>query len=250
MRKRLLLAGIFLMCFSLLKVQKAEGQAMWIALLFGDKVASEKFNLSLEAGGTFANLANYSNMDRSKMGINFGMAGNLKVADNWYLSPNIYFLGARHLNFSALSLETGDPGMDGQFVEVPTKAVLKYIDIPVFFSYETNNKKFRFGLAPQVSFFLNAKATYTNDYGDFTHGFSSYINKVDYGGAVDFCYVLGKAHKGRGIHLHARYYQGFSDIFNDKLSSDINRLGFFSLHLSLPFITDELAAKNLEELRK
>ena len=41
-------------------------------------------------------------------------------------------------------------------------------------------------------------------------------------------------------------FKMITDIFNDKLSTDVNRMGYFSLHLSLPFITDELAAKNLE----
>jgi hypothetical protein len=101
-------------------------------------------------------------------------------------------------------------------------------------------------VGPQVSFNRKANATFNGEEGEFKQNFESYVNNMDYGPVVDICYILGKALKGRGIFVHARYYYGLTDIFNDKLSVDVNRMGYFSLHLSLPFITDELAAKNLE----
>ena len=72
-------------------------QAALFAILFGDKVASGKFNISLELGGAFPNYSNISNTDLSKLGINFGIGGNLKLSENWFLSPNIYFLAKRNL---------------------------------------------------------------------------------------------------------------------------------------------------------
>jgi hypothetical protein len=246
MKKNIYLAAILLMLLSLLQTQRVTGQAALVALLFGDKVASEKFNISLEAGGTFTKYTNVPNTKRSRMGINFGIAGNLQLSENWYFSPNIYFLAARNMQFKSYSLNTGTPGLDNEFTDVPTVAELRYIDIPIFLSYQTNNGKFRYSLGPQISLLRDAKAQYEGDEGEFTQNFDSFLHTVDYGVIADFCYVLGKANKGKGVHVHARYYYGFADIFNDKISTDVNRLGFFSLHLSLPFITEELAAKNLE----
>lgn len=247
MKKHIFWAGLLLMLFSLLQTQQVNGQAALVALLFGEKVASEKFNISMEAGGIFTNYSNVPNTKRSRMGITFGIAGNLQLSKNWYLSPNVYFLSARTLRFKSFSLDTGIPGLDDEFTDVPTDALLRYTDIPIFISYQTNNRKFRYSIAPQVSFLRSAKAAYMGNDGEFRQDFESYLNNVDYGIIADFTYVLGKAHKGKGIHIHARYYYGFADIFNDKLSTDVNRLGYFSLHLSLPFITEELAAKNLQE---
>ena len=247
MKKHSLIIGLLIFIFHLSFTQQIKGQAAIVALLFGDQVASEKFNISLEAGGTFTNYTNIPDTKRSKMGINFGIGANLKLTENWYFSPNIYFLAARNVRFKTYSLETGKPGLDAEFNDVPATVDLRYMDIPVFFSYQTNNKKFRYSLGPQVSFLRNAKATYSGEDGEFNQDFKSFLNTVDYGAIADICYVLGKANKGKGVFVHARYYYGFADIFNDKLSADVNRMGYFSLHLSLPFITEELAAKNLEE---
>ncbi|PQJ21642.1 hypothetical protein [Tenacibaculum sp. SG-28] len=67
-----------------------QGQAAILALIFGDKVASEKFNLSMEIGGNFNHYSSLDNYDRTKLGINFGIAGNVKVSERFYISPAIF----------------------------------------------------------------------------------------------------------------------------------------------------------------
>lgn len=240
MKKTLLLLTALLLASTTL-----QAQAAIFALLFGDKVASEKFNISLEIGGT---LPSYSNIDsESNMGINFGIGGNLKLSENWFLSPNIYFLAKRNLKLDEFSLNTGNSVLDAQFTDVPLDVSINYIDVPIFISYQTNNKKYRFSLAPQVSFRQKAEGEFKNDEGEFSKSVSSYTSKTDYGLMADFGYILGKAHDGKGIHIHLRYYFGFTDVLEDQLSTSDNRSNYLSLHLSFPFLTDELAAKNLEE---
>jgi hypothetical protein len=73
------------------------------------------------------------------------------------------------------------------------------------------------------------------------------VSSLDYGIIGNITYVLGKAHKGRGVHIHIRYYQGLENVFENSYTSESVRTQFISLHLSLPFITDELAEKNLRE---
>ncbi|MBB6463546.1 porin family protein [Flammeovirga kamogawensis] len=235
-------------CLSFFVNQQSYGQAAILALLFGDKVASENFNLSLELGSTYMGYSNLDNSKSSKLGINFGIGGNIKVADNWFISPNIYFLARRNAQFSSLSLDSGNPSLDANFQDVNASIDLNYIDIPIFFSYQTNNKKFRYSIGPQVSFLNSSKATYKGAEGDFVQSINSSTGNIDYGAVADFGYILGKAHKGKGIHLHLRYYYGMTDVFTDEISANDNRNSFLSLHLSLPFITDELAKKNLDEL--
>jgi len=222
-------------------------QAALFAILFGDKVASGKFNISLELGGAFPNYSNISNTDLSKLGINFGIGGNLKLSENWFLSPNIYFLAKRNLQFKEFSLNTNNPELNSQFVGVPTEVTLSYIDIPVFIHYQTNNKKYRFGVAPQISLLQKSRGIFSNSNGDFTKNFDGQTRDVDYGMMASFGYILGKAHKGKGVHLYLRYYHGFTDILNDAISTENNRSNYLSLHLSLTFITDKLAKKNLSD---
>ncbi len=242
MKRRILL---FVAAFFIASATTITAQAALFALLFGDKVASERFNISLEIGAT---LLGYTNIDnKSNLGINFGIGGNLKLSENWYLSPNIYFLAKRNLRVDQFSLNTGNAGLDAQFMNVPLDITLNYIDVPIFISYQTNNKKYRFGLAPQFSFLQKSRGLFRNSNGEFSQNFDGYTEEIDYGLMADFGYILGKAHKGKGVHIHLRYYYGFTDILKDQLSTAQNRSNYLSLHLSLPFITDELAEKNLKD---
>ncbi|MDO6761389.1 porin family protein [Tamlana sp. 2_MG-2023] len=240
--KKTLILGITLFIIT----TSCQAQAALFALLFGDKVATENFNVSLEAGGTFMGYTNLDDSGRSKMGINFGIGGNIKLNENWFVCPNIYFLAKRNLFLNNFSLDSGNANLDSDFSNVPTRVTLDYIDVPIFFSYQTNNKKYRFSLAPQVSFLQKSRGEFQRPEGDFTQNFDGYTKDVDYGMMVDFAYILGKAHKGKGLHIHLRYYYGFTDILNDQISTADNRSNYLSLHLSLPFITNELAEKNLE----
>jgi hypothetical protein len=70
-------------CISL---PSAHGQAALLVLLFGDKVATEKFHFGLKIGG---NLATLSGIDDGSYnaGLNFGLAASLKLNDKLFLAP-------------------------------------------------------------------------------------------------------------------------------------------------------------------
>lgn len=243
------LSRILLISFLICSHYQVKGQAAIIALLFGDKVASENFNISMELGGAYANYSNLSNIDRSRLGINFGIAGNVRLNENIFISPNIYFLAQRRMKVSSFSLNTGDTELDKKFQGVSGELTINYMDIPILFSYQTNNKKWRFSAGPQISILQKANAVYNRTDGKFQQNFKSNLEELDYGAMVDFAYILGKAHQGKGIHIHARYYYGMTDAIKKSVSPSENRISFFSFHVSLPFITEELAQKNLEHYK-
>ncbi len=236
-----------LLVFSFLFISHAAfSQAAILAMIFGDKVASEKFNLSLEFGGVWGGISDVENMDGGMRGVNFGIGLNGKLSDNFFVSGNAYFLARRKFSMSSFSLVSDDPFLDAQFQNVKTDVTMNFIEVPIFFSYQTNNKKMRFSVGPQFEFLQKSNAQYNHEQGDFKKSFGRYTNNFDWGPVFNVSYLLNSAHKGRGIHIHARYYMGTQDIFNANFGPNVNKMNYFSLHVSFPFITDELAAKNLE----
>lgn len=218
-------------------------QAAILALLFGEKVATEKFNISLEVGlpiNSFSNVENSS----AATGINFGIAGNIKLSENWFISPTAYFLSKRTLKISPNSLIIEDPGLSELYKDVSSEILINYTDVNVLVAYQPNRSNFRFGISPQVSFFNKARATFKNDLGKFEQNINTYTNSIDYGLIGNVGYFLKSGHKGKGIHFNLRYYQGFTDVFTDNFISGKNKSSYVAFHISLPFITDELAEKN------
>lgn len=221
-------------------------QAAILALIFGDKVASEKFNLSLEVGGVFGDISDVPNADGGMNGLNFGIGLNSKLADNFYVSGNAYFLAKRNFSLSSFSLVSNNFELDAVFQDVKTNVEMNFIEVPILFSYQTNNRKMRFSVGPQFEFLQKSSAKYNHPEGVFEKSFSRYTNNFDWGPVFNISYLLNSANNGKGLHLHARYYLGTKDILNSNISAESNRMSYFSLHLSFPFITDEMAEKNLD----
>ena len=157
MKLKTILSVSLLVLFLMNSVQKVNGQAAIIALIFGDKVATESFNISMELGASFSQYSNLANTQQNKFGLNFGIAGNIKLSKNWFLSPTVYFVSKRKLSADNFSLNTGNVELDQQFINKSADLGFSYIDVPILLAYQTNNNKFRFGVAPQVSFLQNSE---------------------------------------------------------------------------------------------
>lgn len=239
------LSLLALLCAHLFIPMQGNAQAALIALIFGDKVASEDFNLSMEFGINYTGITNIQKHQRA-INTNFGMAGNIKLSDKFYLSPTIYFSSGRKLKLSNYSLNSGNNSLDQEFIDQKAEIILDYIDVNIPLFYQIN--KFRFGLAPQVSFLKGANLKIDNDFGVFDYDMKHEVNNLDYGLLSILSYELGTARKGKGLFIQFRYYQGFGDIFKAPVSPN-NRNNYFSLHLSFPFISEELAKNKLESYK-
>ena len=242
MKKKRILTVVIVITFSI-AIQKAHSQAAILALLFGDQVASEEFNLSLELGFNFSNVSNFTEIDKTNA-TNFGLGCNFKLSEQFYLSPSVFFLSKRKFDFSSYSLNTGNTSIDNEFQNKSGNGNLSYIDVPVLFWYEID--KIRIGLGPQVSFLTNSNLSFEGDNGEFIQDIKGDTNSIDYGVMASLGYALGKARKGKGLYVQARYYHGFEDVYNNNISTGSNTASYFAIHLSLPFITEELANKNLK----
>lgn len=237
-RKIVIVFGVFCSCLFL--GQRTQAQAALLVLLFGDKVASEKFNFSIVTGMNFSNV---SNQPDSKMlhNLNFGLGINMKLSDKWYLKPEFRPLSPKGFKSTA-SLNTGTPEIDAIFNEVKTTRTLKYIDIPVLMAYQASSK-IQVALGPQVSFLGKAREMY---YGDddqiYERSIKSQLNTTDFGAAAAITYQLSTKRGGKGMNLQLRYYQGFTNVYK---TGGTNTNNVFSFNLEFPFISDDIAKKNL-----
>jgi hypothetical protein len=228
-----------LLLFLLFTANVLHGQAAILALIFGDKVASEKFNLSMEIGGNFTRYSNLENFDGSRLGINFGIAGNIKFSERFYVSPSIFFLGNRNVKFNNVSLQTSSSSLNENFSNVAAELNMNYLDVPILFSYMNKKGTFKYSLGPQISFLQNSNMVYLGEEGEFTENFKYNTKSNDFGVIADIAYIYKNFTGSKDVHIHARYYYGTQDVFKSNFNSAKNRSSYFSVVISLPFVKKE-----------
>ncbi len=222
--------------FLLLTPSLMQGQAAILALIFGDKVATENFNLSMEIGGNFTHYSNLENFDRTRLGINFGISGNIKVSESFYISPSIFFLGDRNIKIDNISLQTSSPSLNENFNNVSAELNMNYYDVPILFSYLNKKGTIKYSLGPQISFLKSSDMVYLGEEGEFTEDFKYNTKSNDFGFIADVAYIFRNFKGSKDMHIHARYYYGTQDVFKSNFSSATNKSGYFSVVLSFPFI--------------
>jgi len=231
MKKLLLISVIMGLSFH------ASSQAAIFALLFGDKVASENFNVSLEAGVASSGVSNLNFNPSRNVGIQFGIGFNIKLNENISLSPGGYF-------FSTRSVTLDDaPVYQGENIEIVEDysdviARFQYIDVPVKLTYTFNNSLWSVGLAPQVSFLTNTSAKYVFGNSEtLTADISDFAEKFEYG-IQAFVSRTFKFSEKKIMVLGIRYYQGFNDVVRREtgFTRGDNRANYLGAMLSFPFI--------------
>ena len=90
------LSLLVILCTLFFTPIQGNAQAALLGLIFGDKIASEDFNLSLEFGVNYSGITNFQTHQRA-IETNFGMAGNIKLSAQFYLSPTVFFSSGRKL---------------------------------------------------------------------------------------------------------------------------------------------------------
>ncbi len=228
MKKIIFIAFIFF-------AQYSSAQAALFALLFGEKVASENFNVGMEFGIPYAAISSVSETS-SKTGITFGIAGNIKVNENWSVHPTAYFLSRRGVEFDQLSLISNDIELNDKFQNVPTELTVNYIDVPVFLNYRFTDSPFKIGIAPQISFRTGSQAIFSNDQGDFEASVKDVTNSTDLGMILQVGYVFYSKKFDKEIHAQLRYFQGFNDVYDDSFVTGTNKSSYIGLAFSFPFV--------------
>ena len=125
----------------------------------------------------------------------------------------------------------------------------QYIDVPLFLNYRINNSRWGIGVAPQISFRMDGQESYDFENGEaFSAKIKDVIDDIDYGIIGSVSYALSTARGGKTLIFSLRYYQGLNDVFvpGNPLGVGENKANYVGLVASFPFITDDLAQKNLD----
>jgi hypothetical protein len=222
--------------FAVLCYTTTHAQAALLALIFGDKIASEKFHLSVDAG---LNIASMPGLEQQKAthGLYFGLGTYIKINDKWALTPEFKPLsprGARKV------LPMTD--YSGTLTDVTYDFALKYIDVPLLVQYKITPKLF-VSTGPQINFLTAARqvangklaSSATVDIQEVT---TYRFNKVNFAVPVEVGYMLTNARKGKGLDVKLRYNFGLNNMLKDYAYGN-SKGSTFQIFLSFPFIAPQ-----------
>lgn len=211
-------------------------QAALIALIFGDKVASEKFHLSVDLGMNISSLPGLEQQQHTR-GLYFGLGTFIKLNDKWTLNPEFKPLSPRGAR-SVLPLNDYSSVLSDVNYDID----LNYIDVPVLLQYRINKKLFA-SAGPQVSFLTSATQVASGNLPlgnvvDIEESVKSSFKPIHISIPVELGYSLSDARKGKGMNIKFRYNFGVSQVI--ALSSIGSSSGStFQIFASFPFIKVE-----------
>ncbi|OYU96388.1 MAG: hypothetical protein CFE21_08300 [Bacteroidetes bacterium B1(2017)] len=222
-------------CFFLLASQ-AFSQAALLVLIFGDKVASEKFHLSIDGGLNYASMPGLSKQSPTT-GVYFGLGTFIKLNDKWALTPEFKPLSPRGAKEVA-------PIRDYSAVISDAKYNLKlnYIDIPVLVQYKITPRLF-VATGPQMSYLTSAQQVSNGKLPlgstvDINEDMKSNFNSFYFSVPIELGYSISTLRGGKGIDIKLRYNVGISDLLsNTTYGSSMGST--FQAYLSFPFINPQ-----------
>lgn len=229
---------LLIICFlGIITFSSGFGQAGLLVLIFGDKVATENFYLSIDGA---LNLSTLPGLDENRLnvGVNYGLGVHIRLNDKWYLKPEF-----KPLSRKGATKVNPITEVSGDFTIDETKIKMNYIDIPVLLQYNISPKLF-VSAGPQISFVTDVKQYM---YGSKTDGLetdvkintTSYFNKTNFSFPVEAGYTLilstKKSTTKITVNVFARYEYSFIEIFKDPAVGSSN-ISLFQFGLSLPFI--------------
>lgn len=222
---------------------RAHAQAAWLALIFGDKIATETFHISMDAG---LHLSTISGLEKQKVapGVHFGLGTFIKLNDKFTLTPELKTVsgrGARDVRefmFDSASVTVNDP---------KTNLSLYYIDIPVLLDYKIT-PRFSIAAGPMASLAIVAKARTRGKLDDgksitLTESIYPKINTWDFSVPIQLAYAISNKHDGNDLDIKVRYVYGISELFKEEtgVSGHNSSLQIF---LSFPLTKKVTPAEN------
>lgn len=221
------------------------GQAGLLVLIFGDKVASENFYLSIDGALNISTLPGLDEFS-ANLGVNYGLGVHIKLSDKWFLKPEF-----KPLSRKGATKVNPITSVSGDFIIDETKIKMNYLDFPILLQYNITPKLF-VSAGPQISFVTDVKQLMFGSRPDGLEtdvkiNVTSFFNKTNFSFPVEAGYTLTLSNKKSttkiNVNVFARYEYSFIEVFKDPAVGSSN-ISLFQFGLSLPFIkTPEESAK-------
>lgn len=228
--KRYLLLGLVLLA---LAPQQAQGQVL-IAALLGDKVTTENFHLGVVGGLNMADLSGGEGSD-SEYGAYFGLTGEWRFADPWYLQVELLpFFGAGAKGLP-LPSEGIAPPADLVADEILSRST-SYFAIPVLLKYATMEDKLLFGVGGQVGFLNTATDRYEASGIEHADKITIEADVADDLESTDYGVVFQLEYRAKGYFgnsIVARYYMGMTDVIANNSGDEVTN-SVFSILFTTP----------------
>ncbi|WP_374507164.1 porin family protein [Flavobacterium sp.] len=218
--------------FLLCSIFKTQAQAALLVLLLGDKIATEKFHLSIDAGTNFSTV---KGLGSPSHGWYFGLGTHLMLNEKWSLAPEFKPLSYRRTTNSIAIVN-----YNSLLEDINYEISLNYIDIPVLLEYKITPSLF-IGTGPQLSFitkanqFTSGKINSGNTISiseNIKQNFNSFVFSLP----LEIGYSLSDLRKGKGLDIKLRYDIGLSNIMT--INNRSLRGNTLQLFISLPFINN------------
>jgi len=228
MKKIVLLFSFFFCSYAMVS-----GQAALIVLLLGDKVATEKFHLSVDAGLNISSLPGLK-QQQSTHGLYFGLGTFIKLNEKWALTPEFKPLSPRGANQVAPLRDYATSLSSATY-----SFELNYIDVPVLIQYKLSEKIFA-SAGPQISFLTSATQVAAGNIPagttvDIKEKMKSNFSSTYFSFPIEAGYHVSDARKGKGMDVKIRYAVGLSNMIAATNYGSSNG-STFQVFLSFPFI--------------
>jgi Outer membrane protein beta-barrel domain len=211
------LSLLFLILFSIISAP-LKSQVI-IALLFGDKLNSDKLEFGLTVGPNFSTISNSE--ANWKTGLGLGLYFNVKLSDDWFFHPEAVPkspFGGKGIPVYPLN----DANLNTSFQNGSITREISYISLPLLFRYRIKGLLFA-EAGPQLGLRTNAKDIFKEDVDggelEFTNDVEDEYTRFDFGAAVG---LVMKIKRDNGIGIGLRYYYGFVDVLKTMGGSQQN----------------------------
>src|SRR5688572_21639535 len=189
----------------------AQGQVL-MGMLFGDKLATDNFNIGFEIGMNFSSVDGLDGASRSN-GPLIGLFASWRYSEHFHLYTGLYPLSAKGAQ-GADPIPLNDPQLDPLVAPGRMDRELGYVDIPILIQWaQHRDGGIRVGAGPQFGFRTSAVDRYE---ATTAQGSEVVIENdletewLDVGIALDAEYRI----TGIGLAIGLRYYHGTTNVMS------------------------------------
>ncbi|HEY4286619.1 MAG TPA: porin family protein [Puia sp.] len=200
-----------------------------IAVLFGDKLNTDKLEFGLVVSPSLTNITGIDG--NYKPAVNLGLYFNIKLTDRLFLSPQ----AIAKASFGAKNIPpypTGNDSLDYIFAKGSVQRNIQALSLPLMIHYRITGRLFAEG-GFQADLLLKAKDNFRIKSDDdqlvYTTKVTDKLRRLDLGATGGLTYKF-KTDKGMGVGI--RYLYGLTDIIKPQTGSQVNSV--WLLNITIP----------------